>query len=215
MSAPLILASILSADFANLGQECQAAIDAGADMIHFDVMDNHYVNNLTFGPAVCKSLKSYGISAPIDVHLMTSPVDGLIKDFAKAGADAITIHPDATDDLSKSLKLIRSLGLKVGLAISPKDSIADYQTYFNAIDQLLIMTVEPGQGGQILLSNMLPKISEAKSLAPKHVNIFADGGINLDTVKTVIQAGADGLVVGSALFGKSDYNRVIHQLKTS
>lgn len=210
-----IAASILNADFARLGEEVTQVIQAGASMIHFDVMDNHYVPNLTVGPLVCKALRDFGIKAPIDVHLMTQPVDNLIVDFAKAGASYITFHPEASLHVDRSLQLIRDHGIKAGLAFNPATPL-DYLEYlWDKLDIILLMTVNPGFGGQEFISSMLPKIRAVRALIEQQAKdhpilLEVDGGIKLDNIHSVAQAGADTFVIGSAIFAeKKNYTTTV------
>lgn len=216
MKKPLIAPSILSADFARLGEECRAVLDAGADMIHFDVMDNHYVPNLTIGPMVLKSLRDYGITAPIDVHLMTKPVDNLIIEFANAGADFITIHPEATEQLNHSLNLIKRFGAKVGLAFNPTTPLNHLKYLKKELDLVLIMSVNPGFGGQKFIPHVLDKIREARMLLDlnnAHSRLEVDGGITVDNIGDIAQAGADAFVAGSAIFNSDDYKVTIDNMR--
>ena len=203
-----IAASILSADFARLGEEAKRVIEAGADMIHFDVMDNHYVPNLTCGPLVCQALRKYGIKAPIDVHLMVKPVDQLIIEFAKAGATYITIHPEATDHLDRSLQLIREQGCQAGLAFNPGTPL-DYVGYvLDKLAMILIMSVNPGFGGQQFIPTALGKLRGIRQLIEeKHLDIRleVDGGIKTDNIAKIAEAGADTFVIGSGIFNTTDY----------
>ena len=222
MKKAIIAPSILSADFARLGEEVDAVLKAGADIIHFDVMDNHYVPNLTVGPIVCESLRKYGIKAPIDVHLMTKPVDRLIIDFAKAGATYITFHPEASEHVDRSLKLIIDCGCKAGLAINPSTSIDCLEYVAEKLSLILLMSVNPGFGGQKFIASALPKISEVRNLIQSKANtnnsasplLEVDGGINLDNIKKVAMAGADIFVMGSAIFNAKDtYKATIAKIK--
>ena len=211
-----ISASILSADFAHLGQEVTDVLAAGADMIHFDVMDNHYVPNLTIGALICEALREYGITAPIDVHLMVKPVDRLIKDFAAAGATYISIHEDATDNLAKSLQLIHDCGCRAGLAINPETPLHTAEQFIDQLDILLMMTVHPGFGGQKLISEVLPKITTARKLITQQtrkIHLSVDGGLHIDNIKPVAQAGADTFVTGSAIFKSANYQATITAMR--
>lgn len=218
----IIAPSILSADFTRLGAEIDAVLSAGADMIHFDVMDNHYVPNLTFGPMVCAALRKYGIKAPIDVHLMTIPVDGLIKDFAKAGATSITFHPEASLHVDRSLQLIHSYGCKAGLALNPATPIDHLEYVWDKLDLILLMSVNPGFGGQRFIPAILPKVKEVRVLIDNKIAknsekvplLEIDGGINLDNFETVAKAGVDIFVVGSAIFNhQGKYQEIITNMK--
>lgn len=219
MGKNLIAPSILSSDFARLGEEVEAVLKAGADVVHFDVMDNHYVPNLTFGPMICKALRDYGIKAPIDAHLMTKPVDKLIVDFAKAGADYISFHPEASEHIDRSIQLIHDNGCKAGLALNPGTPI-DYLEYvWEKLDLILIMSVNPGFGGQKFISSALDKIKQVRSLIDnkKEENppiIAVDGGINLDNIAEISKAGADMFIAGSAIFKhKGHYREIIEDMK--
>lgn len=213
-----IAASILSADFARLGEEVKSVIAAGADMIHFDVMDNHYVPNLTVGPLVCEALRNYGIKAPLDVHLMTKPVDKLIAGFAKAGADYISFHPEASEHVDRSIQLIQENGCKAGLAFNPATPL-DYLDYMiEKLDMILIMSVNPGFGGQKFIPEVLPKIAHARELITKYnpkILLEVDGGIKVENIKKIATAGADTFVVGSAIFKSHNYAKTIAEMKES
>ncbi len=211
-----IAPSILSADFARLGEEADAVLAAGGDMIHFDVMDNHYVPNLTFGPMVCKALRQYGISAPIDVHLMVEPVDDLIEQFAEAGATYITFHPEASRHVDRSLQLIENAGCKAGLVLNPASSLELVKHVVERLDMLLLMSVNPGFGGQKFIPATLNKLREARALidaSGRDIRLEVDGGVNLETLSAVAEAGADTFVAGSAIFNAPDYRDVIAQMR--
>lgn len=212
----LIAPSILSADFARLGQEVDAVVKAGAKWIHFDVMDNHYVPNLTIGAMACKALKKYGLTVPIDVHLMVQPVDALIAAFAKAGADLITFHPEASDNVTDSIALIHSHGIKAGLALSPDVSIDVLKPVFDSLDLVLLMSVYPGFGGQAFIPDTLDKIRamrERIDATGRDMRLSVDGGINLKTIADVARAGADTFVAGAAIFNSDDYASTIAALQ--
>ncbi|MDX2163820.1 MAG: ribulose-phosphate 3-epimerase [Gammaproteobacteria bacterium] len=212
----LLSASILSANFANLGEECKNVLHAGADRIHFDVMDNHYVPNLTVGPLVCKALRNYGIDAPIDVHLMTNPVDRLIEDFAKAGASVITFHPEATENIQHSLDLIKKHKCNAGLAINPNTPFKYLEDYIDHLDEILLMSVNPGFAGQAFIPESVENIKKAKAILDKHkkqIPIAVDGGIKLDNISTVAKAGASIFVAGSAIFNTENYSATINAFR--
>lgn len=213
---PYIAPSILSADFSRLGEEVDSVIQAGADIIHFDVMDNHFVPNLTIGPLVCESLRKYGIKAPIDVHLMTEPVDSLIKDFATAGATYITFHPEASTHIHRSLELIRSLGCKSGLVFSPGTPLNCLEYLIEEIDMILIMSVNPGFGGQSFIKSSLDKISASREIiseSGRDIRLEVDGGVKIDNIAEIASAGADTFVAGSAIFGSENYQKTISSMK--
>jgi ribulose-phosphate 3-epimerase len=212
----LIAPSILSADFARLGEEVDRVLASGADIVHFDVMDNHYVPNLTIGPMVCKALRKHGVTAPIDVHLMVSPVDRLIGDFAEAGASYITFHPDATVHVDRSLQMIRDAGCKAGLVFNPHVGLDALSYVMDKLDMVLLMSVNPGFGGQSFIPSTLGKLREARALidgSGLDIRLEVDGGVSPANIAEIAAAGADTFVAGSAIFGKPDYAAVIAQMR--
>ena len=214
----ILAPSILSADFARLGEEVDAVLTAGADWVHFDVMDNHYVPNLTIGPMVCSALRDYGVNAPIDVHLMVKPVDSLIEDFAKAGATYISFHPEASDHVDRSLQLVKKYGCKTGLVLNPATSLDLLENFWCKLDMVLLMSVNPGFGGQNFIPSVLDKISTLRqSIDDKNLNIRleVDGGIKLDNIAEASKAGADTFVSGSAIFREKNYQEVISKMRQS
>lgn len=212
----LIAPSILSADFARLGAEVDAVLEAGADVVHFDVMDNHFVPNLTIGPMVCSALRSYGVTAPIDVHLMVQPVDRIIGDFAEAGASIITFHPEASTHIDRSLELIRAAGCQSGLVFNPATPLHYLDYVMDKVDVILLMSVNPGFGGQQFIPTTLDKLKEARQriTASGHsIRLEIDGGIKVDNIASVAAAGADMFVAGSAIFNQPDYRAVIDAMR--
>jgi len=213
---PLIAPSILSADFARLGDDVQAVLDAGADVVHFDVMDNHFVPNLTIGPLICEALREHGIDAPIDVHLMVEPVDRIIPDFAAAGASYITFHPEASRHIDRSLALIHDEGCKAGLVFNPATPLTCLEHVIDKVDMVLIMSVNPGFGGQQFISSALDKLREARAIiaeSGREIRLEVDGGVTVDNIGDIAAAGADTFVAGSAIFGSSDYAATIAAMK--
>jgi ribulose-phosphate 3-epimerase len=217
MLEPWIAPSILSADFARLGEEVREVLAAGADLIHFDVMDNHYVPNLTVGPLVCDALRKAGVTAPIDVHLMVRPVDRLVPDFAKAGATWISFHPEATDHVDRTIELIREQGCRPGLVLNPASPLNWLDHVLDKIDLVLLMSVNPGFGGQSFIPTVLPKIQRVRELIDRcgrEIRLEVDGGVKIDNIGSIAAAGADTFVAGSAIFGSRDYRATIAALRT-
>ena len=216
MSEYLIAPSVLAADFARLGEEVDAVLAAGADMVHFDVMDNHYVPNLTVGPMVCQALRDYGVQAPIDVHLMVQPVDALIEMFAEAGATYITFHPDASHHVDRSIQLIRDLGCQHGLAFDPAASLGALEYTLDKIDMVLLMSVNPGFGGQRFIPATLDKLCAARAVidaSGRDIRLEVDGGVGPNNIAEIAEAGADTFVAGSAIFNSDDYGVVVDELR--
>lgn len=214
----VIAPSILSADFARLGEDTQAVLDAGADWVHFDVMDNHYVPNLTIGPMVCKALRDYGISAPIDVHLMVEPVDELISRFADAGASVISFHPEASRHVDRSIALIREAGCQAGLVLNPATPVKTLEWTLDQLDLVLLMSVNPGFGGQSFIPYVLDKIKAMRDLidaSGRDIRLEVDGGVKVNNIAGVSAAGADTFVAGSAIFGSGDYAKTIAAMRAA
>ena len=212
----LIAPSILSANFAILGEEVNSVLDAGADLVHFDVMDNHYVPNLTIGPMVCEALRKYNVTAPIDVHLMVTPVDQLILDFAKAGASYISFHPEATGHVDRSLQLVRDQGCKSGLVFNPGSSVDCLEYLMDKIDVILLMSVNPGFGGQKFIRSTLKKLETVRKLIDDSgypIRLEVDGGVGVENIREIADAGADMFVAGSAIFNSKDYTKTIEAMR--
>ncbi|MDA8922392.1 ribulose-phosphate 3-epimerase [Gammaproteobacteria bacterium] len=212
----LIAPSILSTDFARLGEEVTSVLEAGADVVHFDVMDNHYVPNLTIGPMVCGALRNHGITAPIDVHLMVSPVDQMIVDFAKAGASYITFHPEATGHIDRSLQLIRDHGCKAGLVFNPATPLHCLEYLMDKLDVILLMSVNPGFGGQKFIPSTLRKLTQVRKLIDESghkIRLEVDGGVGVQNIREIAEAGADMFVAGSAIFNSEDYAETIKAMR--
>ena len=213
---PLIAPSILSADFARLGEEVDAVLEAGADIVHFDVMDNHYVPNLTIGPMICSALRKYGVQAPIDVHLMVKPVDRIIGDFIEAGASYITFHPEASEHIDRSLELIKSGGCQCGLVFNPTTSLDYLQYVIDKVDMILIMSINPGFGGQSFIPMTYEKLKQARKMiqaSGRDIRLEIDGGVKIENIADIAASGADTFVAGSAIFGSRDYAQTIASMK--
>ncbi|TNC80915.1 MAG: ribulose-phosphate 3-epimerase [Oleiphilus sp.] len=211
-----IAPSILSADFARLGEEVSSVLEAGADIVHFDVMDNHYVPNLTIGPMVCQALRDFGITAPIDVHLMVKPVDDMIRSFIDAGATYITFHPEASEHIDRSLQLIQDGGCKAGLVFNPATPLHHLEHVMSRLDMILLMSVNPGFGGQKFIPETLEKLKQARKIidqSPYDIRLEVDGGVKLDNIRAIAEAGADTFVAGSAVFNTDDYVATIQAMR--
>jgi ribulose-phosphate 3-epimerase len=212
-----IAPSILSADFARLGEEVDKVLAAGADIVHFDVMDNHYVPNLTIGPLICEALRKHGVTAPIDVHLMVKPVDRIIPDFAEAGATYITFHPEATEHIDRSLQLVRDCGCKSGLVFNPATPLDHLKYVMDKLDMVLLMSVNPGFGGQKFIRSALTKLRDARKLIDESglpIRLEIDGGVKVDNIREIAAAGADTFVAGSAIFSTSDYQATVQAMRS-
>ena len=214
--APVIAPSILSANFAKLGEEVDSVLAAGADWVHFDVMDNHYVPNLTIGPLVCEALRKHGVKAPIDVHLMVKPVDRIVPDFAQAGASLISFHPEASEHVDRTLQLIKSHGCQAGLVFNPATPLSYLDYVLDKLDLVLIMSVNPGFGGQSFIPAALDKLRRAREMIERSgraIRLEIDGGVKVDNIAEIAQAGADTFVAGSAIFGQKDYRSVVATMR--